>query len=154
MLVSKKPYVVAARVNLGPKSLHFALKTGEKFPQNLRLKSLIFIVEKYRKKLLFGFLSFDFCLSHIHNSYFYSSFFHCREGKDAAAFFFECFGIVATAFQLTEWHSDYLYQRHSVFIQCFKVASQSSCVPIPQIVLQADYSALRELVVVVFVVQS
>ena len=53
MLVSKKPYVVAARQNLAPKKPHLALKTGEKIPQNLRLKSLIFIVEKYRKKLLF-----------------------------------------------------------------------------------------------------
>ena len=53
MLVSKKPYVVAARVKLAPKKPYFALKTGENFPQNLRLKSLIFIVEKYRKKLLF-----------------------------------------------------------------------------------------------------
>ena len=53
MLVSKNPYVVAARVNLAPKNPYFALKTGEKFTQNLRLKSLIFIVEKYGKKLLF-----------------------------------------------------------------------------------------------------
>ena len=53
MLVSKNPYVVEARQKLSPKTLHFALKTGEKFPQNLRLKSLIFIVEKYSKKLLF-----------------------------------------------------------------------------------------------------
>ena len=42
MLVSKNPYVVAARVNLSSKNPHLALKTGEKFPQNLRLKSLIF----------------------------------------------------------------------------------------------------------------
>ena len=48
MLVSKNPYVVEARQNLAPKKPHFAFKTGEKFPQNLRLKSLIFIVEKYR----------------------------------------------------------------------------------------------------------
>ena len=48
MLVSKNPYVVAARQNLSPKNPHFVLKTGEKFTQNLRLKSLIFIVEKYR----------------------------------------------------------------------------------------------------------
>ena len=48
MLVSKNPYVVEARQKLSPKKPHFALKTGEKFPQNLRLKSLIFIVEKYR----------------------------------------------------------------------------------------------------------
>ena len=53
MLVSKNPYVVEARQNLSPKNPHFALKTGEKFSQNLRLKSLIFIVEKYGKKLLF-----------------------------------------------------------------------------------------------------
>ena len=52
MLVSKNPYVVAARVNLSSKNPHLALKTGEKFPQNLRLKSLIFIIEKYGKKLL------------------------------------------------------------------------------------------------------
>ena len=57
MLVSKKPYVVAARVNPAPKNPHFALKTGEKIPQTSRLKSLIFIVEKYGKKLLFDFLS-------------------------------------------------------------------------------------------------
>ncbi len=55
MLVSKNPYVVEARQNLTSKSPHFALKTGEKFTQNVRLKSLIFIVEKYRKKLLFNF---------------------------------------------------------------------------------------------------
>ena len=55
MLVSKNPYVVAARLNLAPKNPYFALKTGEKFTRNLRLKSLIFIVEKYRKKLLFNF---------------------------------------------------------------------------------------------------
>ena len=53
MLVSKNPYVVEARQNLTSKSPHLAHKTGEKFPQNLCLKSLIFIVEKYRKKLLF-----------------------------------------------------------------------------------------------------
>ena len=53
MLVSKNPYVVEARQNLSPKKPHLALKTGEKFPRNLCLKSLIFIVEKYRKKLLF-----------------------------------------------------------------------------------------------------
>ena len=52
MLVSKNPYGVEARQNPAPKNPHFALKTGEKFPQNLRLKSLIFIVEKYRKKCL------------------------------------------------------------------------------------------------------
>ena len=53
MLVSKNPYVVAARANLAPKKPYFALKTGENFTQNVRLKSLIFIVEKYGKKLLF-----------------------------------------------------------------------------------------------------
>ena len=57
MLVSKKPYVVAARQNLAPKEPHLALKTGEKFTQTYRLNSLIFIVEKYGKKLLFDFLS-------------------------------------------------------------------------------------------------
>ena len=57
MLVSKKPYVVAARQNLSTKNPHLALKTGEKFTQTYRLNSLIFIVEKYGKKLLFGFLS-------------------------------------------------------------------------------------------------
>ena len=56
MLVSKNPYVVEARQNLAPKKPHFTLKTGEKSTRNLRLKSLIFIVEKYRNKLLFGFL--------------------------------------------------------------------------------------------------
>ena len=55
MLVSKNPYVVAARVNLAPKTPHFALKTGENFTQNVRLKSLIFIVEKHGTKLLFNF---------------------------------------------------------------------------------------------------
>ena len=50
MLVSKNPYVVAARVNIAPKTPHFALKTGEKFTQNLRLKSVIFIVENYGTK--------------------------------------------------------------------------------------------------------
>ena len=52
MLVSKNPYVVEARQNLTSKNPHFALKTAEKSTQNLRLKSLIFIVEKYGKKLL------------------------------------------------------------------------------------------------------
>ncbi|MCI7700156.1 MAG: hypothetical protein PUK03_03455 [Bacteroidales bacterium] len=56
MLVSKNPYVVVARPNPAPKSPHFALKTGEKFTQTYRLNSLIFIVEKYRNKLLFDFL--------------------------------------------------------------------------------------------------
>ena len=56
MLVSKNPYVVAARQNLAPKNPHLALKTGKKSSQNLRLNSLIFIVEKYEKKLLFDFL--------------------------------------------------------------------------------------------------
>ena len=53
MLVSKNPYVVEARQNLSSKNPHFALKTGEKFTQTYRLNSLIFIVKKYRKKLLF-----------------------------------------------------------------------------------------------------
>ena len=56
MLVSKNPYVVEARQNLSPKKPHLALKTGEKFTQTYRLNSLIFIVEKYRNKLLFDFL--------------------------------------------------------------------------------------------------
>ena len=56
MLVSKNPYVVAARQNLTSKNPHLALKTGKKSTQNLRLNSLIFIVEKYRNKLLFDFL--------------------------------------------------------------------------------------------------
>ena len=55
MLVSKNPYVVEARVKRHSKNSHFALKTGEKFTQTYRLKSLIFIVEKYGKKLLFNF---------------------------------------------------------------------------------------------------
>ena len=46
MLVSKNPYVVEARQNLTSNNPHFALKTGEKSSQNLRLKSLIFIVKK------------------------------------------------------------------------------------------------------------
>ena len=46
MLVSKNPYVVEARQNLTSKNPHLAHKTGEKSNQNLRLKSLIFIVEK------------------------------------------------------------------------------------------------------------
>ncbi|MGM9806769.1 MAG: hypothetical protein ACI3Z6_01590 [Candidatus Onthomorpha sp.] len=54
--MSKNPYVVEARQNLSPKSPHLALKTDEKFTQTYRLKSLIFIVEKYGNKLLFGFL--------------------------------------------------------------------------------------------------
>ena len=53
MLVSKNPYVVAARVNIDPKKPHFALKIGKKFHQTFCLKSLIFITEKYGKKLLF-----------------------------------------------------------------------------------------------------
>ena len=56
MLVSKNPYVVAARQNLTSKNPHLALKTGKKFTQTYRLNSLIFIVEKYRNKLLFDFL--------------------------------------------------------------------------------------------------
>ncbi|MDY5920809.1 MAG: hypothetical protein SPJ54_00410 [Candidatus Onthomorpha sp.] len=54
--MSKKPYVVEARQNLTLKNPHLALKTGEKFTQTYRLNSLIFIVEKYRNKLLFDFL--------------------------------------------------------------------------------------------------
>ena len=46
MLVSKNPYVIAAGVKRHSKNPHFTLKTGEKIPQNLRLKSLIFITEK------------------------------------------------------------------------------------------------------------
>ena len=57
MLVSKNPYVVAARQNLSQKKPHFALKTGEKSTCNLRLKSLIFIVEKHGTELLSNFLS-------------------------------------------------------------------------------------------------
>ena len=63
MLVSKNPYVVAARLNLALKNPHFALKTGEIFTQNLRLKTLIFIVEKYGKKLLY-FAICNKCNSH------------------------------------------------------------------------------------------
>ncbi len=55
MLVSKNPYVVEARQNLTSKSPHFTLKTCGKFPQTSHLKSLIFITEKYGKKLLFNF---------------------------------------------------------------------------------------------------
>ena len=43
--------------NLNPKKPYLAPKTGEKSSQNIRLNSLIFIVEKQGKKLLFGFLS-------------------------------------------------------------------------------------------------
>ena len=39
-------HVVEARQNLTSKNPHFAFKTGEKFPQTFRLKSLIFITEK------------------------------------------------------------------------------------------------------------
>ena len=56
MLVSKNPYVVEARQNLTLKNPYLALKTGEKSTQNIRLNSLIFIVKKYRNKLLFDFL--------------------------------------------------------------------------------------------------
>ena len=56
MLVSKNPYVVEARQKLSPKKPHLALKIGEKFTQTYRLNSLIFIVKKYRNKLLFSFL--------------------------------------------------------------------------------------------------
>ena len=55
MLVSKNPYVVEARQKLTSNNPHFTLKTDEKFTQTYRLNSLIFIVEKYRKKLLFNF---------------------------------------------------------------------------------------------------
>ena len=57
MLVSKNPDVTEPRQNLSPKKPHFALKTGEKSSQNIRLKSLIFIVEKHGTELLFNFLS-------------------------------------------------------------------------------------------------
>ena len=53
MLVSKNPDVTEPRQNLAPKKPHLALKTGEKSTWNLRLNSLIFIVKKYGKKLLF-----------------------------------------------------------------------------------------------------
>ena len=56
MLVSKNPYVVEPRQNLTLKNPHFTLKIGKKFHQTFCLKSLIFIVEKYGKKLLFNFL--------------------------------------------------------------------------------------------------
>ena len=46
MLVSKKPDVTEPRQNLSPKKPHFTLKTGEKSTQNLRLKTLIFIIKK------------------------------------------------------------------------------------------------------------
>ena len=46
MLVSKKPYVVAARVNLGPKSPHFALKIGEKITRIIRLTHLSTLFQK------------------------------------------------------------------------------------------------------------
>ena len=52
MLVSKNPYVFLSRQNLCSKKPYFALKIGEKSSQNLRLKSLIFIIEKYGEKLL------------------------------------------------------------------------------------------------------
>ena len=55
MLVSKKPNVTEPRQNLSLKKPHFTLKTGEKSTQNLRLKTLIFIVEKYGTKLLSNF---------------------------------------------------------------------------------------------------
>ena len=56
MLVSKNPYVTEPRQNLSPKKPHFTLKSGENLTQNLRLKTLIFIVEKYGTKLLSNFL--------------------------------------------------------------------------------------------------
>ncbi|MCI7661856.1 MAG: hypothetical protein MSS40_04395 [Bacteroidales bacterium] len=46
VLVSKNPDVTEPRQNLTSKNPHLALKTGEKSSQNLRLNSLIFIVEK------------------------------------------------------------------------------------------------------------
>ena len=52
MLVSKNPYVTEPRQNLSPKKPHFTLKTGEKSTQNLLLKTLIFIVEKYGKEVI------------------------------------------------------------------------------------------------------
>ena len=52
MLVSKNPYVFSVKTKPPFKKPYFALKTGEKSSRNLRLKSLIFIVEKYGKKLL------------------------------------------------------------------------------------------------------
>ena len=52
VLVSKNPDVTEPRQNLSPKKPHFTLKTGENLTQNLRLKTLIFIVEKYGTKLL------------------------------------------------------------------------------------------------------
>ena len=52
MLVGKNPYVVEARQKLTSKNPHLAHKTGKKFTQTYRLKSLIFIIEKYGKKLL------------------------------------------------------------------------------------------------------
>ena len=54
--MSKNPYVTEPRQNLSPKKPHFTLKTGENLTQNLRLKTLIFIVEKYGMKLLSNFL--------------------------------------------------------------------------------------------------
>ena len=67
MLVSKNPYVVAARVNIVPKKPYFALKTGEKFAQAfgltvrspimkiwvlLFIKSLRYGVECYRLQII------------------------------------------------------------------------------------------------------
>ena len=67
MLVSKNPYVVAARVNIVPKKPYFALKTGEKFAQTfgltvrspimkiwvlLFIKSLRYGVECYRLQII------------------------------------------------------------------------------------------------------
>ena len=65
MLVSKKPDVTEPRQNLSPKKPHFALKTGENFTQNSRLKSLIFIVKKYGMKLLFNFSDKNITTLHI-----------------------------------------------------------------------------------------
>ena len=52
MLVSKNSDVTEPRQNLSLKKPHFALKSGDNLTQNLRLKTLIFIVEKYGIKLL------------------------------------------------------------------------------------------------------
>ena len=48
----QKPLCFSVKTKPPFKKPYFALKTGEKFPQTSRLKSLIFIIEKYGKKLL------------------------------------------------------------------------------------------------------
>ena len=70
MLVSKKPYVVAARQNLTLKNPHLALKTGEKSTQNLRLKSLILSSKNKERScylacylLIFAYLTFTTLIS-------------------------------------------------------------------------------------------